>query len=481
MPPPPVAAGRLGGASVACFALAAATPLTVVTAVVPGAYADSGLPALPLLFLALGALLLLFLVGCTGMIRRLPGPGALYSFVARGLGRPAGVGAAWLALLSYNALQVGLYGTVGAAAAPLIDAPWWAVAAACWVVVALCGLLLSPAATARLLAVPVSGGIVLVAGYAVANLLDPGGGRVSWAALHPGHLGEVSRPVLGLLLVVGAFAFVGFETAVTHAADVRRPRSTTARAAVASVLLLALLYAAASWATAVATGPGRIAAAAAARGPELAFDLAATRLPSWTVPLGRALVVAGLLAAMLALHHTVVRYLLALGRERVLSAGLGAWRPASLTQSLTGGLIIGGCVLLDRPVVALGSRLAVGGALGIVVLLALASLAALVFLNRHPEGEGVLRRFLAPGVSTVLLGVLTYLAYLSFPELVVAAAATALLGVLYGLVLRWARPVVYAGIGLGGAAVVVAPAPVAVPRPRSPGAHRPERVNRLAG
>ncbi|OJF14034.1 APC family permease [Couchioplanes caeruleus] len=481
MPPPPVAARRLGGASVACFALAAATPLTVVTAVVPGAYADSGLPGLPLLFAAVGIVLLLFMVGCTGMIRRLPGPGALYSFVARGLGRPAGVGAAWLALLSYNALQVGLYGVVGAAVAPLVGAPWWTVAAACWCVVALCGMLLRPSSTARLLAVPVCGGIVLIAGYAGANLLEPGVGGVAWAALHPGQLGEVSRPVLGLLLVVAAFTFVGFETTVAYAEDVRRPRSATARAAVGSVLILTLLYATASWAMAAATGPGRIGAAAAARGPELAFDLAATRTPSWAVPLGRVLVVAGLLAAMLALHHTVVRYLVALGRDRVLSAGLAAWRPASLTQSLTAGLIIGGCVLFDRPVVALGNRLAVGGGLGVLLLLAVTSLAALVFLNRHPDGEGIWRRFVAPGVSTVLLGALAYLAYLSFPELILAAAGTALLGALYGLVLRFARPVVYAGIGLGGAAVVVAPAAVAVPRPRSPGAHRPERVNRLAG
>ncbi|MEV6600202.1 APC family permease [Actinoplanes sp. NPDC051346] len=480
MPPPPEAARRLGGASVACFALAAATPLSVVTAVVPGAYADSGLPALPLLFIALGALLLIFMVGCAGLIRRLPGPGALYTFVVRGLGRPAGVGAAWLALLSYNALQIGLYGVVGAAAAPLVDAPWWMVAAACWAVVAVCGML-RPEVTAGLLAVPVVAGIVLIGGYAVANLLDPDGGRVAWGALHPVQLGEVSRPVLGLLLVVGAFAFVGFETAAAYADDVRHPRRATARAAVWSVVLLTLLYAASSWAMAVATGPDRIAAAALARGPELAFDLAATRLPSWTVTLGRALVVVGLLAAMLALHHTVVRYLVALGRERVLSAGLASRRPASLTQSLTAGLVIGGCVLFDRPVVGLGNRLAVGGGLGILLLLSVASLAALLFLNRHPDAEGVWRRFVAPGVSTVALGALVYLAYLNFPELVAAAGGTALLGALYGLVLRFARPTVYAGIGLGGAAVVVAPSTLSVPRPRSPGAHRPERVNRVAG
>jgi hypothetical protein len=41
--------------------------------------------------------------------------------------------------------------------------------------------------------------------------------------------------------------------------------------------------------------------------------------------------------------------------------------------------------------------------------------------------------------------------------------------------LRGARPVVYAGIGLGGTAVVVSPN---VPQQRTPGAHRPERTHR---
>jgi hypothetical protein len=53
--------------------------------------------------------------------------------------------------------------------------------------------------------------------------------------------------------------------------------------------------------------------------------------------------------------------------------------------------------------------------------------------------------------------------------------AELVLGMLYAVVVRGARPVVYAGIGLGGTAAVVSPR---VPQPRSPGAHRPERVVR---
>ncbi|MFI5494503.1 APC family permease [Actinoplanes sp. NPDC051859] len=427
MPPPPAAARRLGGASVACLALAAATPLT----------AGSTDAAFPMLFLAVGAVLLIFLVGCAAMIRRLPGPGALYTFVAHGLGRPLGVGAACLALVSYNAAQIGLYGLLGAAAAPLIDVPWWAVAAACWVVVAVGGMV-HPQLTVGLVAVPVLGGIGLVA-WGAADLLSAGPGPVAAEGWQPRQL------------LVGIVAFVGVETATAYAAEARR---VSARPAGWAVLVLTILYAAASG------------------------TVSASRLPQWTAMLGHALVVAGLLAAMLALHHTVVRYLVVLGRERVLSAELAARRPASLTQSLTAGLFIGGGVLSGRSVETFGSRLVIGGSLGIVLLLTATSLAALLFLNRHPAGESVWRRFVAPAVSTVALGVLAYLAYVDFPVLTVAAGGVALLGALYGLALRFVRPVVYAGIGLDGAAVVVTPPSASVPRPRTPGAHRPERVNR---
>ena len=55
------------------------------------------------------------------------------------------------------------------------------------------------------------------------------------------------------------------------------------------------------------------------------------------------------------------------------------------------------------------------------------------------------------------------------------SSVAVLFGVAYGSALRALGPIVYAGIGLGGTAVVVAPA---IPRPREPGAHRPERINR---
>lgn len=453
--------------------------VTVPPAVVAGAR--------PVIFLGLGLLLLTYAAGAVTMARRLPHPAPLYCFVARGLGRPFGLGAAALALLAYTALQLALYGAVGAAAAPLladwfgITVAWWVAALCCWAVVAGCGLLRISVA-AWLVATLVLAEIMVIIGFGAAIALDPAGGGLTWAALSPASLADVPRPVLGLLLVGGALAFVGFETTAVYGDQPRHPH----RATYLCVAAIAVLTASAGWAVSVAAEPGQVLASAGARGPELLVELAADRLGPWAITLGRATLVAGLLAAMIALHLVITRYLSALGRERVLPPALGRGVTASLTQTVTAGAVLGACAYAD---VGPGRGVGVAGGLGILALLPVTSLAALLFLNRNPGGAGVWARFLAPMLSTVGLGVLGCRAARDLPALLgvpvervwvvpAAAGAAVLLGIGYGLVLRRAAPVTYAGVGLGGAAVVVSPVSLPIPQPRNPGAHRPERINR---
>ena len=497
--PHALAGNRLGVAGVLFFALAAPAPVAVVALGVPTAYAG-GLLVVPLAFLAVGLVLLVFSVGYAAMLRRARTAGAIYSVVARGLGRPLGVSAGWVALLSYTALQIGLYGAAGVAARPVlsgqfgIDVPWWQVALACWVVVALLGLVRIDVA-GLLLAVFVLAETVIIVGFSAADLLDPGAGGITAPALNLSHL---DRPALGLLLIGAALAFAGFETTAAYAEEARRPRRAITHATYLAVLILTVLYGGAAWAMSVGAGPD-LAAVAAARGQETMFDLAAARLTPWAVTLGRIVLLTGVVAAMVALHHTIARYMFALGRDRVLPGGLGrtaprtlAPRAASLTQTLVMGLVIGGCAYLDLdPQTQLARRLGVSGGIGILLLLIAASLAALLFLNRAPDGENAWRRFVAPGLATVAFGTLGYLALVDFAELLGVRdgdpltwivpgvfGAAVLLGLCYALILRKIRPIVYAGIGLGGTAVVVSPVPPPATRQRTPGAHRPERLNR---
>lgn len=492
--PTTLATGRLGAAAVAFFALAATAPIAALITVVPAAYALGGGATVPLSFVLLGILLLLFSAGYAAMAHRAPFAGAMYAYVARGLGRPSGVGAAWVAIAAYHAIQLGLYAVAGAAAAPLLQAwfgltvPWWAVAGVCWALVALCGPIRIEIGSG-LIALLVLGEAAVAAGFTAANVINPASSGYSLSSIVPSS-GAIDRPALGLLLAVGVLAFAGFETTGVYAEETMRPRRDAGRATYTTVGVIAVLLAAASWSMAVAAGPDRIAAMAGLRGTETLFDLAAARLTPWAVTLGRLMLLTGLFAAMLALHHAITRYLFALGRERVLPAGLGrtsrrtgAPRTASIVQSLSSlTLLVGVYFLAPDP-----RGLMIAGGLGIVVLLLATSLATLLHLNQVPGGEGAFSRFVAPTLSTVAMGSLAYLICLNLPALLelpggspwrwivpAAVAGVGLLGALHAVVLRAARPVIYAGIGQGGVPVVVK---IPNPRqPRLPGAHRPERV-----
>src|SRR5262245_9525216 len=72
--------------------------------------AGAGTPAT---FVAAGVILLCFSVGYAAMSKRITNTGALYTYVAAGLGKPPAVAAALVAVIAYNAVAVELVGAFG--------------------------------------------------------------------------------------------------------------------------------------------------------------------------------------------------------------------------------------------------------------------------------------------------------------------------------------------------------------------------------
>ena len=142
-----LAKDRLGIPSVVFFVMSAAAPLTVVAGVVTTGYGNTQVLGIPFGFITIAVILGVFSVGYVAMSRHITNAGAFYTYVSNGLGRPLGVGAAWMAVLAYNALQVGLYGIIGSAVAPLlkqwfnIDANWVVIALVAWAIVLALGLM----------------------------------------------------------------------------------------------------------------------------------------------------------------------------------------------------------------------------------------------------------------------------------------------------------------------------------------------------
>lgn len=488
-----LAPDRLGIGQVVGFSLTAATPMTVVAGVVVTGYAVTGVTAIPVAFVVVGLVLVVFAVGYVAMARHMANAGALYSYVAQGLGRPVGVGAAWTALVAYNALQVGLYGAIGAAAGPLLDTwfgitpSWWVIAAAAWTLTAVCGLCrvdVSGWLLARLLA----GEIAIIAVFSAADLAEPAAGAVSTATLNPAGL---TGPDVGAVLVLAVLGFIGFESAVVFSEEARDARRTIPIATYVCVGVSAVVYAVASWSMSVATGPDQIVQTARDAGPELFFTLATDRLGGWADDVGHLLFVTSLLAAMVSFHNTIARYTFALARERVLPARLartsrrtGAPVAASLTQSAVGAAVIALFAVTGwDPVVQLFYWGGTTGGIGVLTLLGLTSAAVVGFFSsplRRPDSrsprpgmsESLWVGLVAPTAAWAALVTGLVLALVNLPTVlgvpdghpmtvVVPLSLLAALsgGMAYALLLQRIRPEVYAGIGYGAKANLIAVTP----------------------
>ncbi|TDB80924.1 APC family permease [Micromonospora sp. KC721] len=466
-----LARGRLGISSVVSFVIAAAAPLTVVAGGATTGYAVTGVTGIPLAYLVVAVVLALFAVGYVAMSRRIINAGAFYTYVSRGLGRPAGAGAAMVALLAYNAMQIGLYGGAGAVLAQFldgygVDAPWWVWALVAWAVVAVLGVLRIDL-NGRVLAV------VLIAECVVALVFDavmvshPADGGVSFDTLAPSH---VFAAGIGAALVTAITGFVGFEGTVVFSEETRDPRRTIAWATYIALAVTGLLYGFSAWAMSVATGPDRIVEAARADGTDLIFTLVSPHLTDSVITVARVLFITSLFAALLSFHHTVARYLFALGRERVLppafgrtSRRTGAPKIGSLVQSgLAAAVLIAYALAEADPIVHLFFWVTVTGGLGVLILMTLTSVAVVGFFARIVHAEGLWRSTIAPNVAAVALGGILAITLGEFDTLLGVApdsplrwafpasyGVAGLLGIVWALILRATRPHVYDAIGLG--------------------------------
>jgi amino acid transporter len=415
------------------------------------------------------------------MTRWITNSGAFYAFISRGLGRVTGVAAALVALLAYSFLQVGLYGAFGPNAASEaathlhVHAAWWAWALGAWAVVTVLGLLRVDI-TGRVLGVLLCAEIAVILVETVAGLARPAGGHLSFATLSPAALTSAGFGTFGVLAVVAVLGFVGFEQAPVLGEEARNAKRTIPVATYLALGMIAVVYAGVSWAMAAHAGTSHVVAAAGQQGPGLLFGLGGSTVLSQAA---QWLFLTSLFAAALAFHNVVWRYMYALGRENVLPAALGRTggnnipKAASLAQSVTGLAVIAGYALTSQnPMERLFFWLGTTGGYGILVLLAVTAVAIVAFFARDPRGENAWRRLIAPALAAILLGGIVVLATLHYATLLGVPAGApaawvlpasyggvAVIGLAWGLVLKFRRPQTYAAIGLGAHAATGQMAP----------------------
>ncbi|MEU8171709.1 APC family permease [Microbispora hainanensis] len=471
-----LAEDRLGVPSIVFFVISAAAPLMVVAGSVPTAYTVTGVIGVPFAFLMLGAVFALFAVGYVTMARHVVNAGAFYAYAAQGLGRTQGVATAWVALLAYNALQLGLYGIIGSAAEPLLvdwfggSPPWWVIALVAWALTGVLGLLRVDV-NGKILSVLLVSEIAIVLLFDLGDVAHAAPSGLSFEGFTPGAL---FVPGVGAALATVVAGFAGIESSVVFAEESKDRHRTVPIATYLGIAIIALLYAFSAWAQTVPTGPDGIVKAASEQGTELIFNQAALHLGGAVSTIGSVLFVTSSIACMIAFHNTTARYIFALGRENVLpsifgrtSARTAAPLSGSLLQTVLGLIVIVVYAVsgLD-PVTKMFFIFGTFGGLGLLTLLTVTSISVIVFFSRDSRGETTWRTRIAPALAIVALCVIIALTLVNFdtvlgvepdsilrwilPGIFVVAIV---FGLIWGRVLKSTRPDVYANIGMGAQAV----------------------------
>jgi len=465
--------GALSTTKIVFFVLAAVAPIGAVASAMSLGLALGNGPGMPGVYVLAGLTLLCFAAGYAAMSKHVTNAGAFYSYIARGLGRPSGLGGAFVAVIAYNALFWSAIGALGFFAAITfeahlgIDLAWWVWALIAIALVALLGRRQVDFNAAVL-------GTLLILEVAILLFLDfkviehRGLGAFSFSSFSPD---TVFTGQLGASLVFAFNCFLGFEATAIFGEESKDPEKTVPRATYISIGLISVFYALTCWTLVSAYAADELMPALIGPDPNapnpglFVFITADTFAGSFTAKVMEWLVVTSLFAAVLAIHNAASRYFFALGRERALPGILGRTHPklkspyiASAVQVTVAALVvIGFAVAKKDPLLVLATSTGGIGTLGIVVMMAWAAIAVIGFFLKR-EDRSWLTTVVLPAIAAAALLVTAYEIVKNY-EILAGTPSWALNhgywlipivglgGVAYGLWLRGARPQVYEGIG----------------------------------
>ncbi|MET8763471.1 APC family permease [Lentzea sp. NPDC004782] len=468
--------GVLGSGGLVFMVVAAAAPLTVMAGVAPLGLMIGGIGA-PVAYLAAGAVLIIFAVAFTRMTRYVSGGGAFYAYIAKGLGRGWGLAAALLALVSYNTLQIGVYGLFAAQTrATLADlfgvnVPWPVIALiALGLVLVIAWLGIDVGAKVLGVLLILESGILVV--MAIGVFTHGGASGVDGASF---TAAAAFNPGMGGVLAFAFAAFMGFESTALYRREARDPERTIPRATYFAVGFMAVFYCVILWSVVIGFGSDKVVGAASENVAGLFFAATETYVGPWAATLMRLLVISSVYASQIAFHNAITRYTHALSQDGVLPAWIGEVHPrfgspyrASALQTVFAVIVIGGFALAGAdPITGLLLWVNTPGVVGIVVLQALTAVACVVYFLRRNKSASTPVALTAAVVSTVLLAAATYVLISNVGLLTNAPTSvnvvlvgivpvTLLVGGVLAVWLRNRRPETYARVGEGPAVQEVA-------------------------
>lgn len=447
--------------------VAAAAPLASMIGNLPIAIAHGTGANVPVAFLLAGVVLLLFSAGFSFIAHRLVRAGAFYAYIAEGLGKPFGVGAAYCAVIAYSVFAFGLAVGCGYFDAQVFKAVGLNVS---WVICALVSVLLvgwlnyrSMEASSKLL------GVIIVVETAVLAVFDCSVlAAKGWAALPMASfaLHRWMAPGLGVSLMTAFSCFVGFESAALYGKESANPKRSIPMATYIAVALIGGFYLFTAWIAIGAMGTANAQPRAIAQGGTLMLELITQYDGQVASDIAGILLCTSVLATYIAIHAAAARYIHALADESLLPRRLARFdevkkvpQAATLCLSLVTLICLLAIMASHANLYQSVIPVLIGtGTLGIIALQALAAIAIVFYVFAQRQEAGWVIAFAAIlaafGLCVALATVCSNFALLSnmaggfVAWLPLLYLCVFMLGLGVSLWLRWRHPAQYARLAL---------------------------------
>ncbi|MGV0319352.1 MULTISPECIES: APC family permease [Pseudomonas] len=458
--------GNMGTLDLVFTVLAFTAPLGVVFGFL--SYNISYGIGVPIAFLGVTVLMIMFAVGFTNMTRQVPRPGAFYTYIAEGLGRPLGLGGSFLALVTYGFNIVAALVFAGIAVNNFITSFIGESAVAWWVwsllmLAVVWGMsYFNVEFSAKVLTVVLFLEVVAIVIFDVVVLYN---GGPEGHSIEPWNPVNLMTPTLGLLLLFSVGLFNGFEATAIYRDEVRDPINTIPRATYLAIVFLGVFYAISSYALITSAGVSHAVANAQANPAGMMPDALLRYFGVFANQVVAALLLTSMFASTLSLQNILSRYTHSLSVDGVLPRILATVHPKHgspyMSAMAVGSFIF---VALVISILTKTKEMALYGAAvgiafyGMLLLLFLTSVAVLVFFRRKGEGFSFWKTFVAPLIAAIGVGAVVVIASANIELLIdaphviiwslVALTYVAIgLGVVIALVLKKKGSATYERIG----------------------------------
>ncbi|WP_436445128.1 APC family permease [Microbacterium sp. I2] len=419
-------ANSLGFIGVAFFVISAAAPMAAFVGASPVIFSIMG-PVVPLTYVLVAAVIAVFAIGYLKMSRHVVSAGGFVAYIARGLGRHAATGAAGIVVVTYIALQIGLWSQFGVFAQQLfatflgIDLPVWV-----WCLgflILTTGLtMLGVDLNLRILGVLLILEIIAVAALIIGVFANSAGKDLSLVSFAPSGL---VQPGLGVAILFVFACFTTFEATTVFSEEAREPRRTIPRALFAVIIFVGVFYTLATWAVSVAVGPDNVQEAAANDLAGIIFAVARDFVGPWLDVLMQVLVVSSFIAMLIGVQNMFARYMYALARARALPQPLAQVTKRSQAPAraaLVNGIVVGVILMAflwsgADPITVVFAWFVALGTIGFVVMMAFASVAIVVFFIREKLESGFWTTRVAPFSAVALMVAVLIISILNYNAL----------------------------------------------------------------